>query len=245
MDKMNLPNLCPIPLGWAPYFMDFKTPYEALTMGKALIGTLETVAQRTRASPLLDWLRAACVWLGASIVNRRLSLVHQEFEATAPDARVVMWMQGKLAPYTLTAVTPAVVPQVGAPVLPGGTLPTPASEKEFSLLETSKIQGACGLTDAQWDTDLPEFYTRMLEEGRTTAQVKALLEDTFRPDDKYSLSTGHCRNGKGPQGTQLRILEQLVLRHLSSGDFTVRGDWRIDGNREQTQTPCRQIYPHQ
>jgi hypothetical protein len=99
-----------------------------------------------------------------------------------------MWMQGKLAPYTQTAITPAVVPQVGAPVLPGGTLPTPASEKEFSLLETSKIQGACGLTDAQWDTDLPGFYTRMLEEGRTTAWVKALLEDTFRPNNKYSLS---------------------------------------------------------
>jgi hypothetical protein len=98
-------------------------------MGKSLISSLETVAQRTRASPLLDWPQAAFVWLGASMVNRRLSLVHQEFEATAPDARVVMWMQGKLAPYTQTAVTPAVVPQVRAPVLPGGTLPTPASEK--------------------------------------------------------------------------------------------------------------------
>jgi hypothetical protein len=28
----------------------------------------------------------------------------------------------------------------------------------------------------------------MLEEGRTTARVKALLEDTFRPEDRYSLS---------------------------------------------------------
>jgi hypothetical protein len=29
----------------------------------------------------------------------------------------------------------------------------------------------------------------MLEEGRTTARVKALLEDTFRPDDLFSLSS--------------------------------------------------------
>jgi hypothetical protein len=31
----------------------------------------------------------------------------------------------------------------------------------------------------------------MLEEGRTTARVKALLEDIFRPDDIYSLSSVH------------------------------------------------------
>jgi hypothetical protein len=36
-------------------------------------------------------------------------------------------------------------------------------------------------------TDLPELYTRMLEEGRTTARVKALLEDIFRPGDLFSL----------------------------------------------------------
>jgi hypothetical protein len=56
------------------------------------------------------------------------------------------------------------------------------------LLETSKIQAACGLTDAQWETDLPELYTRMLKEGRTTAKVKALLEDIFRPIDDFSLA---------------------------------------------------------
>jgi hypothetical protein len=30
---MNLFNLWPIPMAWAPYFLDFKTPYEALQMG--------------------------------------------------------------------------------------------------------------------------------------------------------------------------------------------------------------------
>jgi hypothetical protein len=32
--NMDLSNLCPIPLAWAPYFMDFKAPFEALKMGK-------------------------------------------------------------------------------------------------------------------------------------------------------------------------------------------------------------------
>jgi hypothetical protein len=53
---MNLANLCPIPLAWAPYFLDFKAPYDALKMGRALMGTLDNVEQRTCASPVVDWL---------------------------------------------------------------------------------------------------------------------------------------------------------------------------------------------
>jgi hypothetical protein len=40
---MNLPNLCPIPLAWPPYFLDFKAPYDALTMGRNLMATLANV----------------------------------------------------------------------------------------------------------------------------------------------------------------------------------------------------------
>jgi hypothetical protein len=46
--EMNLSNLCPIPLAWAPYFLDFKTPHEALQMRRVLLGTLTTVADRNR-----------------------------------------------------------------------------------------------------------------------------------------------------------------------------------------------------
>jgi hypothetical protein len=77
------------------------------------------------------------------------------------------------------------------PPLPSGTISSQLGEREFSHLETMKIQAACGLTDARWDTDLPEVYTRMLEEGRTTARVKALLEDIFRPQDLLSLASVH------------------------------------------------------
>jgi hypothetical protein len=37
----NMSRVCPIPLVWAPYFMDFKTPFEALKMGETLVATLE------------------------------------------------------------------------------------------------------------------------------------------------------------------------------------------------------------
>jgi hypothetical protein len=67
--QMNLSNLCPIPLAWAPYFLDFKTPYDALKMGRVLIGMLTLVVDRNQAAPLLDWLRATCVRLGPNAAN--------------------------------------------------------------------------------------------------------------------------------------------------------------------------------
>jgi hypothetical protein len=42
--------------------------------------------------------------------------------------------------------------------LPTGALSTSSGEKEYSMLETAKIQAACGLINAQWDTDLPKLY---------------------------------------------------------------------------------------
>jgi hypothetical protein len=190
--QMNLAPFCPIPLAWAPYFLDFKSPHDALRMGRDLVATLPDVVDRDRTGPFLDWLRAACVRLGAGQVQRVRSLVSQVFEATTPDARVVACMQQKLGPYLRPSAVvpnvPGVVP-AAAPVLATGTLASKLREKEYSILETSKIQAACGLTDLQWDTDLPELYTRMLEEGRTTATVKALLEDIFRPADLFSLES--------------------------------------------------------
>jgi hypothetical protein len=61
VDMNNLSNLCPIPIAWVPNFLETKAPYEALQMGKALLATLETVAQWTQATPLLDWLQATCM----------------------------------------------------------------------------------------------------------------------------------------------------------------------------------------
>jgi hypothetical protein len=189
---MNLTNLCPLPLAWTPYFLDSKSPYEALKMGRSLVVTMTEPNDRALASPFLDWLRGACVWLGTGNANRRLSLLNQNYEPTAPDARVIRWMSAKTARYTRATRSLPQPTDCGRPT-GGSTLPTHtsnarATEKEYSLLETSKIQAACGLTDAQWHTDLPEMYTRMLEEGRTKSKTKALLEDIFRPDDDFSLS---------------------------------------------------------
>jgi hypothetical protein len=192
--QMNLACLCPVPLAWAPYFLDSKTPHDALRMGRELVSTMTEAEDRDRAASLLDWLRAACVRKGAGIARRGRSLLSLQFEPTTPNARVVTCMQQRLAPYLLpSAVAP--IGMTGAPAagpaLAVGTLSSKMGEKEYSVLETGKIQAACGLTDAQWDTDLPELYPRMLEEGRTTARTKALLEEIFRPADMFSLESVH------------------------------------------------------
>jgi hypothetical protein len=143
--------------------------------------------------------------------------VDQGFEPTAPDARVVTWMQAKLAPYLKPS--PQVIGSGGAnvpPVLPTGMLMTQLGEREFSQLETMKIQAACGLTNAQWDTDLPEVYTLMLEEGRTMARVKVLLEDVFRPQDLLSLVNVH-----------LGVMTDLA-KDVKELNFGYSNDWSYD-----------------
>jgi hypothetical protein len=159
---MNLTNLCPIPLAWTPYSLDFKALYAALVLVRELVATMTDAGDRTRAGPLLDWLRAACVRLGGAAGHERTrSLVNQNYGATTPDARVVRCMQHKIAPFRLPA------PPTPTTTIPGGgrtapvlnvTLASQTGEKEYSILETSKIQAVRGLTDAQWDTNLPKLY---------------------------------------------------------------------------------------
>ncbi len=105
-----------------------------------------------------------------------------------------------------TAPVPALGLSAGGPVLPDGLVTAVLQEKEYTALETSKIQAACSLTGEEWLTDLPKLYPCMLEEGRTTAQVKALLENIFQPDDIFSLFCSpnpcHCGCGQRHKGIE-------------------------------------------
>jgi hypothetical protein len=61
-------------------------------------------------------------------------------------------MKTRLAPYQKDGLLPTAAPPAattGVPVLPGGLAATASREKEYTTLETSKIQAACSLTDAQ------------------------------------------------------------------------------------------------
>jgi len=67
--------LCPIPLMWAPYFLNFKTPFEAYSMGVALVATLGNDAERNRPTPFVDWLRASTQRLGPVPLERIVSVL--------------------------------------------------------------------------------------------------------------------------------------------------------------------------
>jgi hypothetical protein len=62
-------------------------------------------------------------------------------------------MQRRLASYLsppiVVPIVAAVAPGV-APALVAGALAGKPGEREFTMLESSKIQAACGLTDLQW-----------------------------------------------------------------------------------------------
>jgi hypothetical protein len=100
-------------------------------------------------------------------------------------------MQSRLVPYQKASAISLRVPRTGIiagnPFLPTNSLATHETEKEYLRLESSKIQAED--TSGMWahrhpmGYDLPELYPRMLEEGRTMARVKALLEDGFHPDN--------------------------------------------------------------
>jgi len=186
----NLSCLCPLPLAWAPYFMDFKTPAQAYAMGQVLVATLANAAERTQVDPFLDWLKASTQRMGAGAADRTRSVLNMGVEPTAPSPRVITWMKSKLAQYRQPRVAfPAAVSMPGVPMAPPVLNDRLTSERDYSQLETEKIQAACGLTDAQWNTHLPPVYGRMLEEGRKTAKVRALLTDLLRPDDPSSLNS--------------------------------------------------------
>lgn len=117
--------------------------------------------------------------MGPNAANRVRSLLDQGFEPTTPDARVITWMQTKIAPYLKVGAN-AMIPAnaVALSPIPTGIITTQSGERTFSQLETMKIQAACGLTDAQWDTDLPDIYAQMLEEGQTL-ESKRYLKTCF------------------------------------------------------------------
>jgi hypothetical protein len=115
-----------------------------------VVAAMTNAGDRTRARPVLDWLRAACVRLGPAGQYQVWSLVNQNVEATTPDARVVMCMQSKIAPFQLTTPNmPAMTSAGGGLAAPlfSGTLASQVGEREYSILETSKIQATCGLLD--------------------------------------------------------------------------------------------------
>jgi hypothetical protein len=68
---------------------------------------------------------------------------------------------------------------------------TAASAREYTPLEIQIIQAACTLPPDVYEAELPEVFSRILEEGRTTARVKAVMRELLVPDDDDSFQAIH------------------------------------------------------
>jgi hypothetical protein len=180
----NLSCLCPIPLAWAPYFLDFKKPYEAYRMGTRLVGTMTTDAERLRMGPLLIWLRACTQRQGAPAAQQVLSVLDQIIMDATPAPLVTLEITVRLQRFRLPALLPPAQPagagQAPAAVVPAGTS---ATAGEYTELESEILMSSCGITDAEWTTELPVLYERMLTEGRTIPKTRTILEVLTRPQE--------------------------------------------------------------
>ena len=191
----RLAKLCPIPHAWAPYFLDSESPFEAWKIGTRLVATLDTPDERDRVLPLLNWLRAACVKRGLAAGDRRFSCLNTAWAALAPDARVIRWAAGRLMPYKKALVMPAGGAGLGLGMTPVAMAASAAiaasSAKEYTPLEIQIIQAACTLAPDLYAAELPEVFPRILEEGRTTARVKAVMRELLVPDEDDSFQAIH------------------------------------------------------
>jgi hypothetical protein len=212
----RLARLCPIPLAWAAYFLDSKSPFEAWQMGRDLIATLDTPDERDRVAPLASWLRAACVKRGLAAADRRISCLDTSWAALAPDARVVRWAAHRLAPYRKpqAAAAPATAMPTGlASVAMAASAAVAAStKKEYTPLEIQKIQAGCSLTPDIYDAELPEIFTRMLEEGRTSVRTQALMRELLMPDEEDMFNA-----------VQVLVSEEMA-KDFKNLDFGFNGD---------------------
>jgi hypothetical protein len=186
-NTVQLARLCPIPHAWAAYFLDSKSPFDAWRMGCRLIATLDTADERDRVLPFANWLQAACVKRGLGAADRRFSSLDVQWAALAPDARVVRWASSRLAPYkkpsaALPTVPPG-VPMLSPIAMAAGATVAAMAAKEYSPLEVQRIQAACSLAPAIYEAELPEVFTRMLEEGRTKIRTQAVMRELLNPDE--------------------------------------------------------------
>jgi hypothetical protein len=152
----NLSCLCPIPLAWAPYFLDFKKPYEAYRMGTRLVGTtMTTDAERLRMEPLLIWLRACTQRQGAPAAHQGLSILDQIIMDATPAPLVTLEITVRLQHFRLPALVPPAQP-AGAGQAPAALVPagTSTAAGEYTELESEILMSSCGITDAEWTTDV-------------------------------------------------------------------------------------------
>ena len=85
----------PLPLAWAPYFLEARSPVVAFRMAVKLVATLVGFSQRAQGDLWLDWFRASLVDSGGGAPQVGKSQLHCPVEEERPNEKVTAWMTEK------------------------------------------------------------------------------------------------------------------------------------------------------
>ena len=184
MPELHVPRLAVIPARWAPFFLNRKSPKEALDMMASLVAGLATQPQRDAMDPLMDWCKSSCVREGGMGEARQRSTLNAEWEnPPIQDDRFSRWAKGRLVKITLPE--PAAPAQVPPPAAAAPLVIDTSDKRNYSEMEHDRIRSACSLTCAQYEQAglVPNIYIKMLTEGRTTSKVAKVLHEALRPTD--------------------------------------------------------------
>jgi hypothetical protein len=182
-------NLCFIPKAWAQYFLAPMSPWEALMAYKRLILTLPPTVHDS-LDYLHAWLAVACTHL----TRAAESIVKAKWQSPHVDRRMIVWMQRHMQ--YVNAMPGGAMAMPAGPVLDPqecfnkalkmvAALKPSQEAKKYSQAELQRLRAACSLTVAGMEAGLPDLHAKILEEGRTTQDVKAVLAHALRPEEDH------------------------------------------------------------
>jgi hypothetical protein len=134
------------------------------------------------------WLAIACTHL----TTASESILKAKWQSPHVDRRMIVWMQ-RHTQYVNAMPVGSQTLHTGATLDPqecfNKALETVAAlkptqeAKKYSTAELQRLRAACSLTVAEMATNLPEIHERILEEGRTTKSIEAVLAHALRPKE--------------------------------------------------------------
>jgi hypothetical protein len=186
--KVSVQNICYLPKAWAPYFLAPMAPWDALSTYKQVLATMPTNVHDS-FDYLHAWLTIACT----HVTKANESILKAKWQSPHVDRRMIVWMQ-RHTQYVNAMPMGSQATIAGATLDPqecfNKALETVAAlkptleAKKYSTAELQRLRAACSLTVAEMATNLPEIHERLLEEGRTTRSIEAVLAHALCPTEE-------------------------------------------------------------
>jgi hypothetical protein len=103
---------------------------------------------------------------------------------------------------------------------------TASTAKEYTPLKIQKIQAGCTLTPDVYDAELPEIFSRMLKEGRTSIRTQALMREMLQPDEEDMFNAIQVLvSEEMPRTSRTWILGTTATRRILPATVESRHSW--------------------